>query len=161
VAWFPRHVSRDPAGGFEAQFPKPERELLRALPGRLRDEILAPDADPAVHRLFPPAHREDPEIAETYRALVHDDLVAGRLGAIEVMESSIDADHLDEEQLLAWMGTINDLRLILGTRLGVTDDRQDEDLPVDDARAQAYALYHYLSQLVEEMVEALSEAPAG
>jgi hypothetical protein len=139
------------------RFPKPERELLRALPGRLRDELLAPDGDAGVHRLFPPAHREDPEIAERYRELVHADLVAGRLGAIEVMESTIDAEHLDEEQLLAWMGTVNDLRLILGTRLEVTDDRQDEDLPDDDPRAQAYALYHYLSQLVEEMVEALTD----
>jgi hypothetical protein len=74
----------------------------------------------------------------------------------------VDAERLEEEQLLAWLSTVNDLRLILGTRLGVTDDNQDEHLPDEDPRAQGYALYHYLGFLEEQIVEALAEAlPEG
>ena len=38
------------------------------------------------------------------------------------MEASIDADRLTEDQLLSWLGVLNDLRLVLGTRLEITEE---------------------------------------
>jgi hypothetical protein len=56
--------------------------------------------------------------------------------------------------MTAWMGTLNSLRLVLGTRLDV-----DEELPTldaDDPLAPAYAVYEYLGWLLSQVVDALS-----
>jgi hypothetical protein len=142
-------------GGFRLRLSRQERDILRDLPGQLR-EILESD-DPALRRLFPPAYQDDPEREAEYHRLVHDDLVAGRRRALEVMESTVDARRLDEEQLTAWLGALNDLRLVLGTRLDVTEDEYDRELSQDDPRSGAMSLYHYLGWLEAQAVEALAE----
>jgi hypothetical protein len=143
------------SGGFRLRLSRQERDILRDLPGQLR-EILESD-DPALRRLFPPAYQDDPEREAEYHRLVHDDLVAGRRRALEVMESTVDARRLDEEQLTAWLGALNDLRLVLGTRLDVTEDEYDRELSQDDPRSGAMSLYHYLGWLEAQAVEALAE----
>jgi hypothetical protein len=132
-----------------------EREVLRALPGQLR-EILDAD-DPSLRRLHPPAYQDDPEREAEYRRLVRDDLLRQRLNALEVMEATIDAGSLDVEQMTAWLGAINDLRLVLGTRLDVTEEMYDEGIPPEDPRAASFALYQYLGLLEEQVVAALAE----
>jgi arsenate reductase-like glutaredoxin family protein len=88
--------------------------------------------------------------------MVRDDLRAERLAAIEVMERTIDSDRLSEEELLAWLSAINDLRLVLGTRLDVPEDLNELDVQPGDPRAESLALYAYLSILEEDAVAALS-----
>ena len=133
-----------------------ERDLLRSLPGQLRD-LLSTD-DPALERLYPPAYVDDPERNDEYQRLVRGDLTERRMTSIDVMESTIDATDLDEEQLVAWMGAINDLRLVLGTRLDVSEEPLEEQVDEHDPRAPAFALYGYLSHLQETVVQALSSA---
>ena len=58
--------------------------------------------------------------------------------SLDVMASTIDDNRLDEEQVLAWLGAINDLRLVLGTRLEVTEELYDTGLPDDDPRAKSW-----------------------
>ena len=60
------------------------------------------------------------------------------------------------EEAQAWLTALNDLRLVLGTRLDVSDESLLEDLAEDDPRAPELALYAYLSWLQEQLVEALS-----
>ena len=67
----------------------------------------------------------------------------------------------DEEQLVAWMGSINDIRLVLGTRLDVTEDDRGNEVPDDHPDAQLHAVYHYLGWLEEQIVEALAEGLPG
>src|SRR5207244_6793746 len=109
------------------RIPREEREVLRTLPAQLR-EILPTD-DPAVGRLFPPAYPDDPERSAEYRRLVRDDLLAGHLEALQVMESTLDARRLSEEQLVAWLSALNDLRLVLGTKLDVTAETYERGSP--------------------------------
>jgi hypothetical protein len=143
-------------GSFVVRLPPEERELLLDLRAQLRDLLLGRGDDPAITRLFPPAFAPDEkERNEEYRQLMHDDLLAQRLDALDVMESSIDAKSLNEEQVAAWLGSLNDLRLVLGTRLEITEDDIEEP-PLDDPRSAGFALYYYLSWLVEQIVEALS-----
>jgi hypothetical protein len=158
---FKPRVRRTRRGDFELRIPEPERAVLRGLPAQLKG-LLAGD-DPALERLFPPAYRDEPELNEEYDRLVRDDLVSGRLSSVQVMEATIDAGRLDEEQLLAWLGALNDLRLVLGTRLEVTEDLDADDIPDDDPRAPAFALYYYLGWLEEQIVEALASGldPSG
>ena len=56
------------------------------------------------------------------------------------MEASIDADRLTEEQLLSWLGVLNDLRLVLGTRLEITEETTQYDFAAGDPRTSAFAL---------------------
>ena len=151
-----RRIRRARRGGYEVHLPPEERALLRSLPGPLR-EVLG-TADPSLRRLFPPAYAGDPDRNAEYEALVRQDLTAERLRALTVLEDTAEAERLDEEQLSGWMRAINDLRLVLGTKLDVTEDMTEEDLPDDPDEARMFAVYGYLTALQWEVVEALSVA---
>ncbi len=147
-------VRRTRDGRYRVDLEAWERDLLRSLPGQLR-ELLAED-DPALERLFPPAYLNDDERNDDYRRLMRDDLLAHRLSSLDILEATVDERDLDEEQLLAWMGSINDVRLVLGTRLDVSEDMGEEPFAPDDPRAAAFAAYSYLAYLQEWIVQALS-----
>ena len=47
---------------------------------------------------------------------------------------------------------LNDLRLALGTRLGVTED-EPTDIDPADPRAQSWAVYYWLTALQDALVQ--------
>jgi hypothetical protein len=154
-------VRRTRKGDFEVRLSEQERRLLASLAAQLRAALEADtDAggakDLTLRRLFPAAYPDDERRDLEYRSMVHDDLLAKRQASLDTVEASIDTARLDEEGLLAWMGAVNDVRLVLGTRLDVSEetelvaDRDDPDAP-------ALAVYGYLGYLLESMVAALSE----
>ena len=128
--------------------------LLRMLYVELGSLLEDPD-DPDLRRLFPPAS-EDAEQAAAYRGLVHDQLVDGRARALSTLEQTLDRETLTAEEADAWLRVINDLRLILGTRLDVTEETMLAQLDPNDPRAHELAVYGYLSWLQEQLVAALS-----
>jgi hypothetical protein len=138
-------VRRTRRGDFQVRLPRAERDLLRALPGELRE--LLGTSDPALRRLSPPAYADDAERDAEYQSMVGEDLATSRLRSLEIMEATIDADRLDEEQLLAWLGATNDLRLVLGTRLDVTEDMYEHEVSPTDPNATGFALFMYLGWL--------------
>ena len=154
----PARVKRVRGGRFALRITGAERDVLRSLPGQLRQMLTRQDSatDPDLRRLFPPAYPDDPQKSAEYDGMVRDDLMAERIAAIEVMERTIDSDSLSEDELLAWLSAINDLRLVLGTRLDVPEDLSELDVHPDDPRAETLALYAYLSMLEEDAVAALS-----
>jgi hypothetical protein len=137
-------------GRYRLRLRAEERRLVGSLCDELRT-LLETD-DRAVPRLFPPAHREDPETAADFDGIAREGLVAGRLATLETVNRTIDADILEEEQLQAWCGALNDLRLVLGERLGVTEE-MDESVFVT---SQDHALYGWLTWLQAATVEALA-----
>lgn len=151
---FRRGVRRLRDGRYEVKLPDGEREMLQEVLPQLR-AALAGDAsaDPGFKRLFPVAYADDPEHEAEYRALVGDELVTKRLAQVDIVLATIDAQHLTDDELFAWMGAVNDLRLVLGTRLDVSEET---DIAVDaaDPDASAYALYGYLGWLLEMLVAA-------
>jgi uncharacterized protein DUF2017 len=149
-----RRIQRDRKGGYKLRLPAEERALLRSLPDQLRD-VMRTD-DPGLRRLFPPAYGEDDEAEDEYRRLMRNELLEGKLAALRVVEETADAEHLTQEQLEAWLGAIESLRLYLGTVLDVSEDPTANLLSHDDPDAAAMALYGYLSWLQEQAVEALS-----
>jgi hypothetical protein len=152
-----RRVKRSRKGGFDLRLPESERQLVTSLVGQLRRVLTGEDvaADPGMRRLFPSAYADDAARDAEYREMVHDDLLAARLGALDVVEATVGASNVDEAQLLAWMGAINDLRLVLGTRLDVSEETAFDADP-EDPDAPALAVYQYLSFLLESIVDALS-----
>jgi hypothetical protein len=139
--------------GIEVSLPNEERELLGELVEQLRDLLLA-DEDATLRRLYPTAHADDPKREEEYRSLVHDSLVQGRLGALDTFEATLRDKVLTEEQLGCWMGAVNDLRLVLGTRLDVSEEEHAID--PDEPDAAARFVYHYLGWLLEEIVTVMA-----
>ncbi len=130
-----------------------ERQLLQALPGQLGDAL--EDRDPSLRRLFPPAYEGRVDNVE-YRQLVGESLLEGKRAALRALADTADAERLDEQQLSAWLGALESLRLVLGTQLDVTEDTYVGGIHPDDPDAPRLALYHWLSWLQEEIVQALA-----
>jgi hypothetical protein len=141
-------------GAYEVRIPTEEREVLQRLCAELRT-LLAAD-DPALVRLFPPAYQNDEEASREFARLMRDDLTASHLEALRIMEESAGATRVTEEQMSAWLAALNDIRLVLGTRLDVTEDLYERGLPPGDPRVPHFALYQYLGFLQEQVVEAVA-----
>jgi len=130
--------------------------VLRSVVGQLRQLVTADDAgDEGLRRLYPTAYATDPEADAEYQTLMHPDLVGGRLEAIDLVLATVDADRIDEDQLGAWMGVVNDLRLVLGTRLDIGEETEIDAVADDDPDVASYALYGWLTWLLDQMITAL------
>jgi hypothetical protein len=152
---FPRQIERDAAGRVRLHFQDEERLLLDRLLAELETQLEDPD-DPALRRLFPPAHA-DRESEEQYRSLVRDQLVASRWNALRTLRGTLAQETLSSDEADAWLRVLNDLRLVLGTRLDVTEDIDYENLDLTEERGRDLAVYAYLSWLQEQLVEAFGE----
>ena len=150
----PKPVEPTGEGDFRLRLSDGERELLRTLPGELRALLDSERDDPGLRRLFPPAYERDEEGEDEYRRLMADELLEGRRAALWLVEETAGRDRLTAAELDGWLRALNDLRLVLGTRLDVTEEMYDAEL--DPAHPQAYELsvYAYLSWLQEQLVAA-------
>ena len=65
---------------------------------------------------------------------------------------------LSGEQAQSWLQALNDVRLALGVRLGVTEEfeQQWQDLDPADPRTAAFEVYAWLGGVQESLVRALS-----
>jgi hypothetical protein len=77
------------------------------------------------------------------------------LTALDMVEASLDRAELSEEEAAAWLQSVNSVRLVLGTLLDVDEYLDLDDVPDDDPEIQGYAIYSYLSALLDELVQAL------
>lgn len=145
-------------GEFELTLSEAERHLLTHLLAQLEAALSNTQsaADPIFRRLFPVAHPNDPDLEASYQELVGNELVSLRRAKLQAVVATVAATRLDEPTLLAWMNVVNDLRLILGTRLDVSEDEDLEPYPSDHPEAEAYAIYGYLGYLLDSIVESIS-----
>jgi hypothetical protein len=148
--------SRAGDGGIELALSRDERTLLAGLAAELRAQLDGDTDEPSLRRLFPPAY-EDAADERAYRDLAGDSLLDGRRAALKLLAETVDRDRLSAEEADAWLRALNDLRLVLGTRLDVQEDTFAADLRRDDPNAPALAVYGYLSWIQEQLVAALSE----
>jgi uncharacterized protein DUF2017 len=146
---------RGQEGGVELRLSREERSLLAGVVAELRALLEGAPGDPSLRRLFPPAY-DEAEDESAYRELMGGELLDGRLAALDLVARTLDQERLDAEEADAWLRALNDLRLVLGTRLDVRDDTFAEQLRQDDPRAPALAIYAYLSWMQEQLIEALS-----
>ncbi len=130
--------------------------MLRSLPAQLRSLLDEEPDDPSLRRLFPPAYTDAVDHEAEYRRLMGDELMEKHLSALAVLEETADSERLTEEQANAWLAALNDLRLVLGTRLDVNEDMLGDEVDPSDPQYPALALYAYLSWLQEQLVEALA-----
>ncbi|MFM1966308.1 MAG: hypothetical protein RL134_2033 [Actinomycetota bacterium] len=126
---------------------------------------LNPDAarpeDPALARLFPDAYLDDVESSAQFRRFTERSLRETKLAhaatAIETLRRSGEKVTLSADEASAWLGALNDVRLALGTRLGITEDGMAElaDLPDEDPRAATFHVYDWLTYLQESLVQSV------
>jgi Domain of unknown function (DUF2017) len=133
------------------------------------EQLLAADpadsgGDPVMERLLPPGHASDPDIAADYRELTESALRSGKADDLATVRATLPQDggevRLDDEQARAWLRTTNDLRLALGTRLGVTADTEPPEDPADEEGSQL-AVYYWLTAVQGSLVDALAAGRSG
>ena len=117
--------------------------------------------DPALARLFPDGYTDDPRRRRTSAATPRPGCATrsgpprarpwSRSGSREVRQV------LDLETAQAWLRALNDTRLVLGQRLGVTEDFEEliASLEEDDPRLGMFWVYDRLTFLQETLVRAL------
>jgi hypothetical protein len=140
-----------------------ERELLEELCRQSRELLEAedPSSDPAVARLFPAAYRDDPLRSLEFETTLGESPRNGKLEAIATLERTAQADELSEDELLSWLGAVNDFRLVLGTRIGITEEATARDYPEGDPNHDAFGVYAYLTWLEDRMLRVLGEPDVG
>lgn len=182
-----RGFHRARGGRVTARLDRDEAEILRVLAGQLIELISAdapeedPDPlavelglsglgaegntetpdDPVLARLFPDAYEDTGESGE-FRRFTEHGLRDGKRAAADLLITTV-PDHggtvtLDDEQAQQWLRALNDMRLALGTRLGVTEEAHDEiaGMPPSDPRYPGFAAYDWLSFLQDTLVSSLS-----
>ncbi|TWP52625.1 DUF2017 domain-containing protein [Lentzea tibetensis] len=142
----------------------PQDELAE-LTGIRTGPSTAPD-DPILGRLLPDFHRLDPDApdpadvdsAAALRSLHEPELLEQKVSACDVVLSTCAPDggeiRLKIAEAEAWLSSLNDVRLALGTALDVTEDMPDE-LPPEDPRSPHLGVYHWLTWVQDTLVEAM------
>jgi hypothetical protein len=150
-----RRIRRTGPDRYAVQLPAEEQALLVDLTAQLRGLLEDTTDDPSLRRLFPTAYHDEPERDVEYQLLARDELLARRLAALEAMAATAAERQLDTAGLTAWMGSVNDLRLVIGTNLDVSEEDGPFDPDAPDASARA--VYGYLTALLDEVVRALHD----
>ena len=154
-----------------------ERGVLGQLFGQmaqLLDELTAPESgdpleimlgmngstqiseDPALARLFPDGYSNDEHASADFRRFTEQDLMQQKIAALNDVQISLQVNDGNSEvtpnQAQSWLKAINDLRLVLGTRLEITDENEfdfDSDEP-------GIHLYNYLTYLQGTLIDSLN-----
>jgi hypothetical protein len=134
---------------------------IEAMVGLSSAAVETPD-DPALARLLPDAYGDDPAAAADFRRYTEADLRATKRAAASTalaqLQPLIGAGGkllLDRDEADAWLSWLNDIRLVLGTRLEVTEDTYDESFDADDPRSQLLGIYGWLGWLQESLISCL------
>jgi len=127
-----------------------------------------PGDDPALHRLLPDAHRDDPLAAADFRRTAGQDVVRGKVARIDIalacLGNADDHDRiiLEPAQAAAFLVALTDVRLVLGQRLGLSTEADaqlvEEELaqaPDDDPRVPLVLAYDFTTWLQESLAQSM------
>jgi hypothetical protein len=119
-------------------------------------------ADPAVARLLPDAYEDDPEKAAEFRKYTESSLREAKKYFAQTLLETLPAEggkiRLTGDQARDWLRALNDIRLMFGVRLEVTEDFEDQLAALDpkDPRLPAFEVYGWLGAVQESLVHALA-----
>jgi hypothetical protein len=136
-----------------------EAQLLARLFDELTALLADADADDDVlQRLNPAAYRDDADAEAEYRELTAASLHGQRDERIDACRADLadggEIDLGDPDAARRWLQVLNDLRLALGTRLGITQE-DDRDFDPDDPEAQPWLVYSWLTAVQDAVVHTL------
>lgn len=140
-----------------------EEDPLAAAVG-IGTSTTTPD-DPALARLFPDGYTDDADASADFRRYTEPGLRAAKREALQTALATLEEPGervaLTAEQAEAWLRALNDTRLVLGERLGVTETLEEvvAQLEDDDPRLGLFWVYDRLTYLQESLVQALWTGP--
>lgn len=120
--------------------------------------------DPAVARLFPAAYTDDALAAADFRRFTEPDLRSEKLFNLDLVSDLLETSEespvgikteLNPAQVNAWLRSLNDLRLVLGTRIGIGETEDQGEQIEFDHDDPGYHLYDYLTYLQGTLIDAL------
>jgi Domain of unknown function (DUF2017) len=134
----------------------------------LERQFAAPDApdpelpaDPVVARLLPDAYQDDPEKAGEFRKYTESSLREAKKYFAQTLLETLPPEggkvRLTADQARDWLRALNDIRLMFGVRLEVTEEFEDQLASLDpkDPRLPAFEVYGWLGMVQESLVHAL------
>jgi len=122
----------------------------------------SPPEDPVLARLLPDGYRDDPDSAGEFRKYTEPALRSAKYQAAQEMLDTLPDEggriQLTADQALSWLKALNDVRLALGVRLGVTEEFEEQwsRLKPDDPQWTAYEVYAWLGAVQESLVQAMN-----
>ncbi len=125
------------------------------------DAHAEPPSDDVLARLLPDAYSDDLEAAADFRRFtergLRQDKIAHARQALDSLAASGAKVTVSPDQAHSWLLALTDLRLALGTRLGVSEDNHDELIAraEQDPQASAIHVYDWLTYLAETLVRCL------
>ena len=156
-------VERNKKGDFVLNMPGPALVYLQEVPARLSRVLTEPESSgKAYKRLFPAAYKDDAHEAE-YRKLMDEEIRHQKLENVDEFDTLLKESEIDftvsevivpAHRFEAWLGFVNDMRLVLGTELGIEEDYWDDEVPEDHPQAESFFLLHFLSAIQELLVRA-------
>jgi hypothetical protein len=137
-----------------------EVEVLRQLIDELLDVLRREEADDRVsQRLFPDAY-DSAEDTAAYNELVSDQLRRDKIGSLQEVRNDLGRDGVDitlsRPSSERWLTVLTDVRLALGTRLEMTEQKMAADLDPQDPQAPWLAVLHWLGWVQESMLQAMN-----
>jgi hypothetical protein len=112
--------------------------------------------NPALARLFPDGYSDDEHASADFRRFTEKDLRAQKQAALATVQGTLSGwsgkVSITSQQAQDWLKAINDLRLVLGTRLEITDE-VETDFEADEPGIH---LYNYLTYLQGTLIDALT-----
>lgn len=121
--------------------------------------------DPAVLRLLPDVDGDDAERSAEFRRLTEHDLRESKLANIRIALYDLSLTgriELDEAHTRAWSIALNDVRLVLATRMSMASESDVEDLyareaadELDDQQATMLTVYDFLTWAQERLTTIL------
>ncbi len=138
---------------------------IEAMVGLSSEDVDTPD-DAVLARLLPDAYGgttpDHAQAAREFRRYTEQDLRAAKRAAASALLARLPQGGgtvlLDRDDADSWLGCLNDLRLALGTRLGVTEDT-DLDAGAGP-RGEGLRLYGWLGWVQESLLRCLSPRPS-
>jgi hypothetical protein len=134
---------------------------LDELEALLQAQAASKPEDPVLARLLPDGYKDDDDAAGEFRKYTELSLRASKYDAAQAMLDSLPEDggklQLTPDQAQSWLKALNDVRLALGTKLGVSEDfeAQWDGLATKDPRRTAFEVYAWLGAVQESLVRAL------
>jgi hypothetical protein len=117
-------------------------------------------SDPALHRLLPDAYADDAPAASEFRRLTDGGLRAAKVAALQRLLADLDTAGmltLAPAEVEQWLQALNDVRLVIGVRLEVTEDDEERWAAVrpEDPEAALLFAYDRLTMLQQGLIEAV------
>jgi hypothetical protein len=118
--------------------------------------------DPVLARLLPDAYQDDPAAAGEFRKYTESSLREAKKyfahSLLDTLPPSGGRVKLTGDQARDWLRALNDVRLMFGVRLEVTEDFEEQlaSLAPEDPRIAAFEVYGWLGAVQESLVRALA-----